>query len=138
MQDSSRFPHLAHSRSNPKRALHFTQQYSRPKEKENLDMESQYHRSNSHAVSRPSALPASTASALGSSSTGMSTAKARQYAQLHSQLAQLNNNLAETENLVRMTAVQAGDMRFLGGYIGSLFMGAAKVLGEETGKKRRW
>jgi hypothetical protein len=30
-----------------------------------------------------------------------------------------------------MTAVQAGDMRFLGGYIGALFMGSAKVLGEE-------
>lgn len=30
-----------------------------------------------------------------------------------------------------MTAVQAGDMRFLGGYIGGMFMGAAKVLGEE-------
>jgi hypothetical protein len=30
-----------------------------------------------------------------------------------------------------MTAVQAGDMRFLGGYMGALFMGSAKVLGEE-------
>lgn len=30
-----------------------------------------------------------------------------------------------------MTAVQAGDMRFLGGYVGALFMGSAKVLGEE-------
>lgn len=30
-----------------------------------------------------------------------------------------------------MTAVQAEDMRFLGGYVGGLFMGAAKVLGEE-------
>lgn len=108
-------------------APYFTQ-FGRPKK--NQDMASQY-RSNSQTVSRPSILPAAT---LGSSSTGISTAKARQYAQLHSQLAQLNNNLAETENLVRMTAVQAGDMRFLGGYIGSLFMGAAKVLGEETGK----
>jgi hypothetical protein len=61
----------------------------------------------------------------------MSAAKSRQYAHLHSQLAQLNAHLADTENLVRMTAVQAGDMRFLGGYIGGLFMGAAKVLGEE-------
>lgn len=61
----------------------------------------------------------------------MSTAKARQYAHLHSQLAQLNAHLADTENLLRMTAVQAGDMRFLGGYVGGLFMGAAKVLGEE-------
>lgn len=61
----------------------------------------------------------------------MSAAKARQYAHLHSQLAQLNANLADTENLLRMTAVQAGDMRFLGGYIGALFMGSAKILGEE-------
>jgi hypothetical protein len=61
----------------------------------------------------------------------VSTAKSRQYAHLHSQLAQLNAHLADTENLVRMTAVQAGDMRFLGGYVGGLFMGAAKVLGEE-------
>jgi hypothetical protein len=61
----------------------------------------------------------------------MSSTKARQYAHLHSQLAQLNAHLADTENLVRMTAVQAGDMRFLGGYIGGMFMGAAKVLGEE-------
>lgn len=30
-----------------------------------------------------------------------------------------------------MTAVQAGDIRFLGGYVGALFMGGAKVLGEE-------
>ncbi|KAL2007459.1 hypothetical protein VTN00DRAFT_8897 [Thermoascus crustaceus] len=63
--------------------------------------------------------------------SSMSTAKARQYAHLHSQLAQLNAHLADTENLLRMTAVQAGDMRFLGGYVGGLFMGAAKVLGEE-------
>lgn len=61
----------------------------------------------------------------------MSTAKTRQYAHLHSQLAQLNANLADTENLLRMTAVQAGDMRFLGGYVGALFMGSAKTLGEE-------
>lgn len=27
--------------------------------------------------------------------------------------------------------MQATDMRFLGGYVGSLFMGSAKVLGEE-------
>lgn len=65
------------------------------------------------------------------SNINMSTTKARQYAHLHSQLAQLNAHLADTENLVRMTAVQAGDMRFLGGYVGGLFMGAAKVLGEE-------
>lgn len=31
-----------------------------------------------------------------------------------------------------MTAVQAQDMRFLGGYVGALFMGSAKVLGEKS------
>ena len=61
----------------------------------------------------------------------MSAAKSRQYAHLHAQLAQLNANLADTENLLRMTAVQAGDMRFLGGYSGALFMASAKILGEE-------
>ncbi|KAL2365935.1 hypothetical protein RJZ56_001081 [Blastomyces dermatitidis] len=65
----------------------------------------------------------------------MSTAKTRQYAHLHSQLAQLNAHLADMENLMRMTAAQAGDMRFLGGYVGGLFMGAAKVLGEEGSAK---
>jgi hypothetical protein len=63
--------------------------------------------------------------------SGMSAAKTRQYTQLHSQLEQLNANLADTQNLLRMTAVQAEDMRFLGGYVGALFMGSAKVLGEE-------
>ena len=61
-----------------------------------------------------------------------SSSKSRQYAHLHSQLAQLNAHLADTENLVRMTAVQAQDIRFLGGYVGALFMGSAKVLGEES------
>lgn len=65
------------------------------------------------------------------STPSMSAAKTRQYAHLHSQLAQLNANLADTENLLRMTAVQAGDMRFLGGYVGGLFMGSAKILGED-------
>ncbi|KAL1886777.1 hypothetical protein Plec18167_000712 [Paecilomyces lecythidis] len=88
----------------------------------------QYHHShsNSNSLPRASLLPgASTSSASGSA------AKQRQYAHLHTQLAQLNAHLSDTENLVRMTAVQAGDMRFLGGYIGGMFMGAAKVLGEE-------
>ncbi|KAF7846199.1 hypothetical protein BT93_L4872 [Corymbia citriodora subsp. variegata] len=56
--------------------------------------------------------------------------KQRQYTHLHAQLAQLNAHLADTENLVRMTAVQALDVRFLGGYVGALMMGSARVLGE--------
>lgn len=89
-----------------------------------------HRRNESQTLSRGSILPASTGSA-SSAAAAMSVTKSRQYAHLHSQLAQLNAHLADTENLVRMTAVQAGDMRFLGGYIGGLFMGAAKVLGEE-------
>jgi hypothetical protein len=79
-------------------------------------------------VSKPSlARPSSVAA-----SNTTSTNKNRQYAHLHAQLAQLNAHLADTENLLRMTAVQAQDMRFLGGYVGALFMGSAKVLGEES------
>ena len=33
---------------------------------------------------------------------------------------------------MRLTAMQAKDMRFLGGYVGALFMGSARVLGEES------
>lgn len=66
----------------------------------------------------------------------MSANKSRQYAHLHSQLAQLNAHLADTENLVRMTAIQANDIRFLGGYVGAMLMASAKVLGEESMKSK--
>ncbi|AEO65112.1 uncharacterized protein THITE_2111764 [Thermothielavioides terrestris NRRL 8126] len=42
--------------------------------------------------------------------------KARQLAQLHSQLTQLSANLADMENLLRMTSVQAESMRGLGSW----------------------
>lgn len=90
-----------------------------------------HRRNESQPLSRGSILPGAAAGTTSSAAAAMSATKSRQYAHLHSQLAQLNAHLADTENLVRMTAVQAGDMRFLGGYIGGLFMGAAKVLGEE-------
>lgn len=32
-----------------------------------------------------------------------------------------------------MTSVQATDMRFLGGYVGALFMASSRVLGEDIG-----
>ena len=79
-----------------------------------------------HPTSRVSSSSASGAS------TSVSSNKNRQYAHLHAHLAQLNAHLADTENLVRMTAVQAQDMRFLGGYVGAMFMGSARVLGEES------
>ncbi|CEI60859.1 hypothetical protein FVEN_g2488 [Fusarium venenatum] len=61
--------------------------------------------------------------------------KARQLAQLNSQLAQLSSNLSDTENLLRMTSVQAEAMRGLGSWHGGLFMAASKVLGEESVKE---
>jgi hypothetical protein len=41
-------------------------------------------------------------------------------AHLQSQLAQLSNNLSDTENLLRMTSVQAEAMRGLGSWHGGL------------------
>ncbi|ODM21038.1 hypothetical protein SI65_04091 [Aspergillus cristatus] len=93
-------------------------------------MPSHYHNP-SQSSFRPSILPTSTSASASTSASSTSTTKSRQYTHLHSQLAQLNAHLADTENLLRMTAVQAEDMRFLGGYVGGLFMGSAKVLGEE-------
>ncbi|KAI0397699.1 DASH complex subunit Hsk3 like-domain-containing protein [Xylariaceae sp. FL0594] len=49
-----------------------------------------------------------------------SVVKSRQLAHLHSQLAQLSANLADTENLLRMTSVQAGAMRGLGSWHAAL------------------
>jgi hypothetical protein len=43
-----------------------------------------------------------------------------QQAQLNSQLAQLSSNLSDTENLLRMTSVQAEAMRGLGSWHGGL------------------
>ena len=81
--------------------------------------------------------PTLTQQSLGSSGLpSASLNKQRQFTHLHAQLAQLNANLADTENLLRMTSMQALDMRFLGGYVGSLFVGAGRVLGEESTRGR--
>ncbi|KEZ39331.1 hypothetical protein SAPIO_CDS10021 [Scedosporium apiospermum] len=64
--------------------------------------------------------------------TSASAMKARQLTHLNSQLAQLSANLADTENLLRMTSVQAEAMRGLGSWHAGLFMAASKVLGEES------
>ncbi|KAF3768763.1 hypothetical protein M406DRAFT_337126 [Cryphonectria parasitica EP155] len=55
-----------------------------------------------------------------SMATSGSAVKQRQLTQLHSQLAQLSANLADTENLLRMTSVQAECMRGLGSWHGGL------------------
>ncbi|CCC09349.1 hypothetical protein SMACR_05235 [Sordaria macrospora] len=85
------------------------------------------HGGGSHGGGRQSMAP-------GASTSGQSGAavKARQISQLHAQLTQLSNNLADTENLLRMTSVQAECMRGLGSWHGGLFMAASKVLGEES------
>ncbi|KAK9776331.1 putative High osmolarity sensitivity protein 3 [Seiridium cardinale] len=62
--------------------------------------------------------------------------KARQLAHLQSQLSQLSSNLSDTENLLRMTAVQAEAMRGLGAWHGGMFMAASRVLGEESVKEQ--
>ncbi|KAG9239863.1 DASH complex subunit Hsk3 like-domain-containing protein, partial [Calycina marina] len=64
-------------------------------------------------------------------STTPSSIKPRQLSHLHAQLAQLSANLADLENLLRMTSVQAESIRGLGAFHGGLFMAASKVLGEE-------
>ncbi|KAF3002258.1 hypothetical protein G7054_g8875 [Neopestalotiopsis clavispora] len=74
-------------------------------------------------MARPSMAPQ------GSSGSG-GAVKARQL------LAQLSSNLSDTENLLRMTAVQAEAMRGLGAWHGGMFMAASKVLGEESVKEQ--
>ena len=53
-------------------------------------------------------------------STFPPSVKPRQLSHLHSQLAQLQAHMADLENLLRMTAVQAEHVRALGGYCGGL------------------
>ncbi|KAL4904667.1 hypothetical protein BDW74DRAFT_27499 [Aspergillus multicolor] len=89
----------------------------------------------SYSNSQSQSYPARYSMAPSGGAPTMSAAKSRQYAQLESKLAELNANLAATKSLLEITAVQANDMRFLGGYVGALFMGAANVLGEEGVKK---
>ncbi|KAF2098045.1 hypothetical protein NA57DRAFT_76842 [Rhizodiscina lignyota] len=71
-------------------------------------------------------------STTGSRLSTVPSQKPRQLSHLQSQLAQLTANVADLENLLRMTSVQAESMRGLGGYAGGMFMAASKVLGEET------
>ncbi|KAF2708225.1 hypothetical protein K504DRAFT_477646 [Pleomassaria siparia CBS 279.74] len=81
-------------------------------------------------MSNPSRTQPSTSSRMST----MPSQKPRQLSHLQAQLAQLTANVADLENLMRMTAVQAQSMRGLGGYSGGMFMAASKVLGEETVK----
>ncbi|KAH6647053.1 DASH complex subunit Hsk3 like-domain-containing protein [Truncatella angustata] len=80
----------------------------------------------SGSISRPSMAP----------QTSGGVVKARQLAHLHSQLEHLSSNLSDTDNLLRMTAVQAEAMRGLGAWHGGMFMAASRVLGEESVKEQ--
>ncbi|KAJ2901917.1 hypothetical protein MKZ38_001269 [Zalerion maritima] len=66
------------------------------------------------------------------SSASSSQVKQRQLAQLNAQLSILQHNLSNTQELVRVTAVQADHMRVLGSWHGGAFMAASRVLGEES------
>ncbi|KAF3310691.1 hypothetical protein TWF173_009310 [Orbilia oligospora] len=59
--------------------------------------------------------------------SGSSSYKTRQYTHLQGQLAQLQANLSDMEELLRMTSNQAEKIRTLGGLQAGLFMGATKV-----------
>ena len=82
-----------------------------------------------------SILPQPTSRSTSNTTTSLSAsaAKHRHLTHLHSQLAQLSANLADLENLVRMTAVQAESMRGLGGWCGGLFMAASAEFEPDEG-----
>lgn len=80
--------------------------------------------STSASQNRPSSLNNPTTTSSTSSHQSSTTLSAstinrnRQYTHLHAQLAQLNAHLADMENLVGMTTVQAEHVRGLGGWWG--------------------
>ncbi|KAF6239537.1 hypothetical protein HO173_002081 [Letharia columbiana] len=84
-------------------------------------MSASSHRPSTSSLSHPS-----------TSASASTINRNRQYSHLHAQLAQLNAHLADMENLVGMTAVQAEYVRGLGGWWGGGFMAASKILGEEA------
>ncbi|RKF62227.1 hypothetical protein OnM2_035108 [Erysiphe neolycopersici] len=85
---------------------------------------------NFHYSSHPST--SSTTSRLSIATSTASNNKSRQLAHLHSKLASLSANLADLENLLRMTSIQAESIKGLSAWHCGLFMAASKVLGEET------
>lgn len=95
-------------------------------------MTSHVHTQSRSSLVHPTNSNVNTNNDAGNASSSTSASKQRQYTHLHAQLAQLSAQLADTENLVRMTAVQALDMRFLGGYVGALLVGGGRVLGERS------
>ena len=76
------------------------------------------HHHHSSLPSRPSSNSTTRLSTTAPSASSQN--RQRQYAHLNAQLAQLNAHLADMENLLRMTAVQAEYVRGLGGWMGGL------------------
>ena len=72
-----------------------------------------------HSTTNSTSLNPSSSSS--SSSSTSSINRNRQYSHLHAQLAQLNAQMADMENLVGMTAVQAGCVRSLGAWWGARY-----------------
>lgn len=58
--------------------------------------------------------------------------KARQLSHLNSQIAQLQANMSDMDNLLRVTVVQAEYIRKLGVLHSALFMASHKVFEEEA------
>ncbi|KAK6543280.1 hypothetical protein TWF694_000038 [Orbilia ellipsospora] len=81
----------------------------------------------------PPSIPPQPSHAPSGGSFSSSAYKGRQYTHLQSQLAQLQANLSDMEELLRMTATQAENIKVLGGLHGGLFVGATKVF-EEGGR----
>ncbi|KAK9471075.1 DASH complex subunit Hsk3 like-domain-containing protein [Dipodascopsis tothii] len=58
--------------------------------------------------------------------------KARQMSHLHSQLAQLQANMNDLENLLKVTAVQGEYIKRLGGLHGALFIASHRVFEKQA------
>lgn len=82
---------------------------------------SNYHSARPSSANNPTTTTLSTSTTPRHVSSSLSTStinRNRQYTHLHAQLAQLNAHLADMENLLGMTAVQAEYVRGLGGWWG--------------------
>ena len=84
------------------------------------------HRQSIYPSTSTSSLPQPTLSSSSLRQSSLSASaqshKTRQLTHLHASLATLSAHLADTENLLRMTAVQADSLRGLGGWCGGLYV----------------
>ncbi|KAH3678409.1 hypothetical protein WICMUC_001426 [Wickerhamomyces mucosus] len=70
-------------------------------------------------------------------STATTSLKQRQLSHLHSQLAQLEANLSDFDNLIKITAFQANYIKQLGINHASLFMSSHKVFEDDVRNQER-